>query len=313
MTHNDIIKSAVFGHIVGDALGVPVEFVSRDKLDQNPVECMLGNGSHRVPKGTWSDDSSMVLCTMASIIEKQKIDYDDMMERFLMWVRDGYMTPYGRAFGIGRATLMAINTYAGGTAALSCGCSRERDNGNGSLMRILPVVLYNVLMDPESSFEEKMERIHLTSSLTHAHSRSLIGCGIYFLVIGALIQTGTKESMRQALEAACEYYKDETELATYQRMLSPTFFDISRDEILSDGHIVSSLEAALWCVYHSNSYSETVLKAVNLGGDTDTIAAIAGALAGILYGFDEIPKEWVEDTVEMELVLKLCEKFAGVV
>ena len=186
MNNGEIITGAVLGHVIGDALGVPVEFYPRTKLENNPVDCMLSYGTHYMPKGTWSDDSSMMLCTLLSIIEKRNIDFEDIMTRFSLWARTGYMTPHGKPFGIGRTTLKSIAKFWRGENATNCGCLAERDNGNGSLMRILPISLVNSFSD--SGTDEKIQRVHKISSLTHAHERSCVACGIYNFILEEIVR-----------------------------------------------------------------------------------------------------------------------------
>ena len=141
----DVIKSGIFGVIVGDALGVPVEFTSRSERKADPVVNMREYGTHSQPKGTWSDDSSMALASLDSIIQNGEINYDDMMDRFRDWKINGNYTPHGKVFDVGITCSRAISQYGSGVNATECGCSGERDNGNGSLMRIMPVSLYDAL------------------------------------------------------------------------------------------------------------------------------------------------------------------------
>lgn len=137
------IKSAIFGHAVGDALGVPVEFVKREKLEKCPVTDMLEFGTHNQPKGTWSDDTSMTLCTLDSLTRQNAIIPEDIMLNFSKWLLEGKFTPFGCTFGVGRTTLKAIANYQKGKTYI---CSKEKDNGNGSLMRILLIPLYQHFM-----------------------------------------------------------------------------------------------------------------------------------------------------------------------
>lgn len=138
ITKGEVWVNGVFGAVVGDALGVPVEFKASETLAADPVVGMREFGSHNQPKGTWSDDSSMMLATLDSIRIKGKIDYKDIMDRFKAWAMDGAYTPFDKVFDIGIATSNAISRYVNGEEALKCGGTAEKDNGNGSLMRILP-------------------------------------------------------------------------------------------------------------------------------------------------------------------------------
>ncbi len=307
MKNISVVKSAIIGHAVADALGVPAEFLPREKLQKHPITDMLGFGSHDVPKGSWSDDTSMELCTLSSIASKGKIDLDDIMLAFTKWVEDGYMTPHGRVFDIGRTCLHAIMNYHHGKDVRHCGGQRKYDNGNGSLMRIIPVSLYNYLKNADR--EVAIDNIHAVSALTHAHDRSCIACGIYDFVVDALVKIQSKTAIKDALQKAYEFYGDSKELEHFKRLCLADFSLTDIDDIKSSGYVVDTLEAAIWCVLNTGNYKDCVLKAVNLGHDTDTVAAVAGGLAGILYGYDSIPKTWISDLVKHQQIEELCEKF----
>lgn len=280
----EIVKGAIFGLVVADALGVPVEFESRKKLQKNPVDKMLGYGSHNVTKGTWSDDTSMVLCTLNSIAQKGKIDLVDNVLEFSKWAENGYMTPHGEVFDIGITTLTSLRNYWKSKNVYTCGGKSDYDNGNGSLMRIIPVSLYNHFKN--LSKKESIRNVHEVSALTHAHERSLIACGIYDFIVSELIKSPEKSSVISALKKAEKYYSDYKEIKHYKRIFDEKFIDTDSSLIKSSGYVVDTLEAAIWCLLNTDSYKYCVLKAVNLGEDTDTVAAVAGGLAGILYGYD---------------------------
>lgn len=302
-----IVKGAIFGLAVADALGVPVEFESREKLRENPVDKMLGFGSHDVPKGTWSDDTSMALCTLNSIAQKGKIDLEDNILEFSKWAEDGYMTPHGEMFDIGRTTLTSLRNYWECKDVYTCGGKSEYDNGNGSLMRIIPVSLFNHLKN--LSQKESIQNVHEVSALTHAHERALIACGIYDFLVRELIKCPNKEFINSALKKAEKYYKDYNGIKHYKRIFDEKFIDTDISLINSSGYVVDTLEAAIWSLLNTDSYKECVLKAVNLGEDTDTIGAVAGGLAGILYGYNSIPKEWINTLVKNDMISNLCDEF----
>ena len=304
------LKGAIFGLAVADALGVPVEFESREKLRENPVDKMLGFGSHDVPKGTWSDDTSMTLCTLNSIAQKWKIDLEDNILEFSKWAEEGYMTPHGEMFDIGRTTLTSLRNYWNCKNVYNCGGKSEYDNGNGSLMRIIPVSLFNHLKN--LSQKESIQNIHEVSALTHAHERSLIACGIYDFIVQELIKGSEKSSVKIALKKAEKYYADYEEIKHYKKLFDEKFMDTDICLIKSSGYVVDTLEAAIWCLLNTDSYKECVLKAINLGDDTDTVGAVAGGLAGILYGYDSIPKEWINTLVKNDMISKMCDEFVKI-
>ena len=261
-----------------------------------------------MPKGTWSDDSSMMLITAASIVEKDKIDLTDIMDGFFRWAKSGYMTQNGKPFGIGRTTLRALGNYWRGLPAENCGRNFVRDNGNGSLMRILPVALWNAF-DGYTSRQGKNERVRSVSALTHSHPISCTACEIYAFIVERLINKKKEDSIRKILADASKIWGSNPESEVFQRIFDDNFLSLKDESIKSSGYVVDTLETSLWGFGTTDTYSECVLKAVNLGGDTDTIAAIAGALAGLKYEMDGIPKEWMDTIYHSEIAVQLCEKF----
>ncbi len=177
------IPAAIFGSAVGDALGVPVEFSSREARRRDPVIDMRGYGAHLQPAGTWSDDTSLALCLAESLTERG-LDYRDQASRFVAWLRNGLWTPHGEVFDIGNATRRAIHNLAAGRDPLAAGPAGEFDCGNGSLMRIAPLALYLAFADEDQRVEAAM----LGSRLTHGHPRCQLACAMFCEVIAGLVQ-----------------------------------------------------------------------------------------------------------------------------
>ena len=302
------IKSVMLGHAVGDALGVPVEFSSRAELEKNPVADMRGFGTYNVPAGSWSDDTSMSLATL-DVLCRKNWRWEYVMNNFSAWLSGGKYTPTGETFDVGRTCREAIMHYSNGRAsATGCGKTDEYSNGNGSLMRIHPFVLYaHVNRMP---FFEWLEFIKTASSLTHAHECSKLGCLIYAFVLIHLLGDPNKDSIALGLRRAECHLREFSEIKRYKRLWSSDFAKLPVSEIKSSGYVVDTLEAALWCVLTTDNYRDCVLKAVNLGGDTDTVAAIAGGLAGILYGYDSIQKEWLDTLKRREYIDNMCKAAA---
>ena len=312
MIQNDILNG-IFGACVGDILGVPVEFMSRKELARNPVIDLREYGTYNQPKGTWSDDTSMTLCTMDSLAIS--LDYDDMMQKFSLWLYQSEYTPHGETFDIGHATLKAIEKYSKGEAALNCGGDSEYDNGNGSLMRMLPIAFYIFnKYGVEIANDEAMSIIHCASSLTHSHPRSHIACGIYIHIANFLMnEKNLEKAIEKGIQQAFHYYQAlplyATELHHFNRLSDSHFPYLPIESINSSGYVVDTLEAAIWCLSNTKNYKECVLKAVNLGEDTDTVASIAGGLAGLYYGVGEIPNDWLQAIVKRDFIEGVCEKF----
>ncbi len=294
------VKDGIIGLLIGDALGVPVEFDSRELLEENPVTGMKGGGGYGKPAGTWSDDTSMTIATMDSIVNKKAIDYDNIMENFCKWYERETYWQIPR-FDIGITTRIALDNYLDGIPALECGLDGEHDNGNGSLMRILPLAYL-----PDIDYET----IENVSALTHAHERSKIACVLYVEIAKSMAENedlSIDEHIKQACDKIKEYYKDSEELEHFQRIFDDDLHDI--DSISSKGYVIFTFESVIYCLKNTDNYKDAVLKAVNLGEDTDTTAAICGGLAGIYYGYDEIPIDWINTVDQIDRVLSLCEKF----
>ena len=246
----------------------------------------------------------MSLETLASLANGI-IDYDEIMSNFFDWLNKAKYTPTGLVFDIGRATMKSLLAYMRGeNEAINCGQKSELDNGNGSLMRIYPVVLY--LANKDMPFGEKLEIIHNVSAMTHGHIRSKIACGIYAFVLWEFLNNQSIDAVKEGLEKAEQYYRNEEELKFFNRIFSKTFIITKREDIKSSGYVVDTLEAAIWSLLTTSSYKDCVLMAVNLGEDTDTVAAIAGGLAGALYGYDSIPVEWLDDLLKRDEIEELC-------
>ncbi len=302
-------KNAILSSIIGDALGVPVEFSTRQELALCAVKNMLGYGRYDLPEGTWSDDSSMILSTMESLIDGYNLE--NLAESFCQWLFDGKWTPYGYAFDSGITTFTALdNIRSGAKTVTNSGQDSEDDNGNGSLMRMIPVALYF----SKEEVDVFLERIHEVSSITHSHPRALIGCGIYSLLIRELLKSDNKkDALKNVIDIAVDYYSKKEifkeELGSYVRIISNELVDLPESEIYSSGYVVHTLEASIWSFMRCDSAKDVLLEAVNLGLDTDTTGTVAGGLAGLFYGLDSIPKEWMDKLAKKNEILEVTEKF----
>lgn len=283
----------LWGSVVGDALGVPVEFSTREQRDQDPVREVRGYGTYNQPPGTWSDDSSLMLCTLLSLSE-HTLDLRDIGQRFVRYLTESYATPYGSVFDVGMATANAIDRLRSGCPPEQAGGTTDRDNGNGSLMRILPIGLRFY----EETPERLIEIAHLVSRITHGHPRSQFACGYACLLIARLLVGDSAAVAYEKTNAqihrlyAAPQWRGE--LAQYGRLLSGRIAGEPRSAIQSSGYVLHTLEASVYLLLRSPSYSQAVLDAINLGGDTDTTACVVGGLTGILHGVEAIPASWLQ-------------------
>ena len=314
MNMKDCYLRGMMGLVVGDALGVPVEFLTRQQLANRPVDRMLEGGFHEQPAGTWSDDSSMGLATLASL--RNGYDLADIAEQFSRWQKEGEYTPWGEVFDMGNTCFRAIANFQKTGNPYSSGMKEEYDNGNGSLMRILPMCIYVLQkqMDEKITNEEAISMIHDVSAITHAHIRSRMACGFYYFCVKSIVEREGSliDRLQNGInDGFCFYQKDSEsllELKHFDRLKTlADFKNVAEDEIRSGGYVIDTIEAAMWCLVNSTSYKECVLKAVNLGDDTDTTGAVAGGLAGLFYGYHNIPKEWREIIVRRDWIEEMCD------
>ncbi len=315
------IRAALFGAVVGDALGVPFEFLSREQTRSRFTCAMTGYGTYNQPPGTWSDDSSMLLCT-AEVYAKG-FSLPLLADTFVRWMNQAHMTPHGQVFDCGITTSSALHRYHAGATVTTCGCTEEGCNGNGSLMRIAPVAIYHAL-SPETVL---CTAVSTVSAITHAHPRSRLGCVIFSLLLAHALRSflddpavSASDALHSALVAVHRRHHGilhtsafAAELPLYHRIFLPGFKELPADRIYSDGYVVHTLEAALWCVLRSTSFKDAVSLAVELGNDCDTTACVTGALAGLVFGAGSIPEEWVGALQSAQLVQSVIEDFIDVV
>ena len=302
-------KSGIIGLAIGDAMGVPLEFSIREQLMQNPTTEMEGYGSHNVPKGSWSDDTSMTLATIDAIIQEKSINYNVIATNFLEWMKNAKYTANGKVFDIGRTSLTAISKFESKQEiAEKCGGIKELDNGNGSIMRILPLVYYCYSKNMEE--KEIYEVVKNVSSITHGHEISIMGCFIYVMYgIELLNNKNLLDAYKIIKKIKYNTYFSKETINKYDRILKHNIKKYALNDIKSTGFVINTLETTLWVLLNTESYNQSIIGSINLGDDTDTIGACVGGLAGIYYGFENINKTWQKDLLKYEYIANLCNKF----
>ena len=305
--YNEKIKALLYGVAVGDALGVPVEFKSRMAVRHDPVTDMRGYGTYNLPSGTWSDDSSLTFCLAEALTEDFSLERT--AQYFVDWCYDNFWTPRGRVFDIGISTRIAIERLRDGVSPEMSGGIDIRSNGNGSLMRISPLVFH--IMDKPA--EQRLRITKDVSSITHGHWISVLSC-FYFLEFARLIleqqdkmyaYLSLQEEFPALLESMAPVH---TNIQMFDRLLKGRIDELPEQEISSSGFVLHTLEACIWCILTTDNFKDAVLKAVNLGDDTDTTGAVTGALAGLLYGYDNIPATWIDVLAKKEEIGNLAER-----
>lgn len=316
----DFVIGGLLGLAVGDAFGVPVEFLSKEEVSKIGLEDMAGCDTKDIPSrwgeiieaGAWSDDTSMTVAEVASLIEnKGKIDYEDIMIRFCRWWRFGDYTALGHAFGLGGCVSRALDKFVDGISPLKCGGTKVKDNGNGSLMRIFPFSAMCILNGYDDDITCKI--IGDASAITHAHEISKLSCFIYTLFLRECLKTGDPLRAYKRICFAGEngfrkfygkYFSREAvrELEGIR--------NIAPEEIPESGYVVDSLKVAIYSVLYTDNYEDAVKMAVGFGYDTDTNAAIAGSIAGALYGVESIPGRWLKVLKKKKYLREIASAFA---
>ena len=305
ITRADRIKGGIVGLLVGDALGVPYEFHAREAIppfDEIEFEPPAGfNRAHPgVPAGTWSDDGAQALCLLASLLERGKFDADDFAAKLVAWYREDYMA-VDEVFDVGVQTQRAILNLRKGFAPLEAGPRDEKNNGNGSLMRVLPLALWHRGTD-----EELVADAFAQSSVTHGHLRSQLCCALYCLWARNILNDDDENPWENAVKKLYDIFPEATpERMEFETRIFPPNADF---EIKGGGYVVESLRAAQWLCRKNETYEKTVKAAVALGDDTDTTACIAGGIAGLIHGFEAIPQRWVVNLRGKEIYEPLLEK-----
>jgi len=317
----NLVLDAILGLALGDALGADNEFHSRDEIKKHPILSMPS-------ESLYTDDTSMNLCLLDALIDRKTIDYRAIMDNFILWVGSGAFTPQGKAFGMGITTMNALRRYAASKNPLTSGSTDEFENGNGALMRILPLSFYlyehfdgDFLTSPEG-FNVATQVI----ALTHAHPRNITAVTLYLAIAEDLIRARLSKGapltflqFRKAIlkgsKRAIAFLEKNSLYRSQVPYFSKFLFNLKTKkmhlesfqeaEIRSSGYVVDTLEAAVWSCLTSPDFKTSVVKAANLGDDADTVAAVAGGLAGLAYSEKAFPQEWLKNMVDLATIKEL--------
>ena len=320
--YSKAVRNGILSFVLGDVMGTPVQFYQRRNLQEalkgEPISRFILKGKPRIPFGSWSDDSSMTLCTMKSIVEKSGIDLKNLVEYFIKWLFGNYMTPFDKTFDVGRTEITAFGRYKqkDGTVMdfdIPKGSTDMHSNGNGSLIRILPVSIYCYFK--KLSQKETFKTICDVSSLSHAHGISVLGCYIYTLMVFGILDGKSKDEIISDLkniyssDAIPESYKEY--LDEYKDIINGDIVNKNTEDIDSSGYIKSTLDTAIWGFYHSDTVEDCILKILEFAQDTDSNAAVGAGLSGLYYGLrghfaDEY---WTEKIIRRDMILALTDEF----
>lgn len=310
---NNLNKDILLGTAIGDALGLPVQFLEREVVAKNPITTMEGLDQFNVPAGTWSDNTSLSFCLAESLCNGY--DLNDIINKFTKWMYEDYWTPANETFDINYINYFAIVNLRNNGSPHVAGIDNKRGNSDGSLMRILPLVPYILNMEEEKKFRIIKE----ISSLTYRLPRSILACiALCEFAIQYINLQSVEEAYQTMQQTILQLLKRDMfieEGIPFERLTGLSyeeFKNIELKDIRSTEYVIDTLEASLWCVFNTTNYKDAVLKAVNLGDDANTVGAITGGLAGIIYGYDTIPSEWLEVLAKKDDIIELANKLDSI-
>ena len=296
MTISEInrFKGCLLGLACGDAVGTTVEFYPRGRF--KPLDDMVGGGKFQLKKGEWTDDTSMALCLAESLLQKNGCDAHDQMERYWKWGNEGYLSCKPHAFGVGKTVARALgvfhrtdNPYAGSTDPATA--------GNGSIMRLAPVVMYYY-----PNVDDVIQFAAQSSLTTHGAEECILSCQLLASILYNALAGKDKETVLLQ-----NYLTNVSLPQSIQKIADGNYRDKSIEQIRGTGYVVESLEAALWCFYTTENFKDAILQAANLGDDADTTAAICGQVAGAYYGVGAIPSSWLNELAMKEHISDAAE------
>jgi len=306
-THKNKIFGSLFGLVVGDALGTTLEFQPRD--NSYTLTEIKGGGILNLDAGDWTDDTSMTLCIVDSLIKEHKntkgknaFNLKTQIDNYIKWYQEGFLSTNDRCVDIGMTVRNGLEYYQR-TNTIKAGHNNIKASGNGSIMRLAPVPLYF-----KDNFKEAVIRSKESSETTHRSPLCIEGCA-YF---GAIINIALNQS---------DYTKDDILFSDKIKNLNfsqseiisivdgSAWRNLTYEELPNTGYVIDTLIAALWCFYYSENFEYGLIKAVNLAGDADTIGAVYGQIAGVFYGFDNIPKRWISILSKKEMLFSMFNDF----
>jgi ADP-ribosyl-[dinitrogen reductase] hydrolase len=306
-TRQERLEGGIWGCLIGDACGVPYEFHRREQIPPLPlIEFIPPPGFARAhlgtPPGTWSDDGAHALCLLASLLYQGRLDLEDLGRRLINWYEHGYMAVDGRVFDVGVQTGQALRALRQGIPAQQAGRADELGNGNGSLMRVLPLALWH-----QGSDAQLVADAHRQSLVTHGHPRAQVCCALYCLWARRTLEDATDPWSEAVRTLRGVYAHDERDI----KLVGELEFHVRPDDLASghqgSGYVVDCLRSARWAVAQG-SYEDVIKAAISLGRDTDTTACVAGGIAGVRDGVEGIPHRWRDALRDRELAEPLVKE-----
>lgn len=300
------VVAGILGLLLGDALGVPVEFCTQAELDADPVRGPRGGGAWGQPPGTWSDDGALTMAQVSAFLA-HGWEPARHLDAFLAWWQQGDYSARGEVFDIGTTTRRALAAHGEGRTAAEAGLDDPDFSSNGSLMRNLAAACWWAWRPAEEAIAGAMA----SSALTHPYIRPRLCCAWHALLARALLAGASiEEGLRQAADQLWPLVPA-AERERFRPLADGSFLAWPRPRLESRGEVLATLLAACWCLHRAPRFAEAVLAAVNLGGDTDTVGAVVGGLAGLRAGLAGLPDDWLAVLARRAWAEELARRFAA--
>ncbi|HEY9632840.1 MAG TPA: ADP-ribosylglycohydrolase family protein [Coleofasciculaceae cyanobacterium] len=294
-------RGSLLGLATGDAVGTTLEFNPPGSF--TPISDMVGGGPFKLKPGQWTDDTSMALCLAESLIEQKAFVPTDQLEKYVKWYREGHLSSTGECFDIGNTTCSALHQFEQTREPYS-DSTDPRSAGNGSIMRLAPVPLF-FAQNPKDAIDKSAE----SSRTTHGTTTAVDACRyLAALIVGAVNGVSRDKLLQERYSPIPGYWEENPLVEEIDEIAAGSFKHRQPPDIKGTGYVVKSLEAALWAFYHSHSFAEGCLLAVNLGDDADTTGAVYGQLAGAFYGEQGIPQSWRNKLAYRDLIESFAEQ-----
>lgn len=299
------MTGSLLGYMVGDAAGLPFDGRTREEMRKSPMKKgeLIGYKCHNVPPGTWSGTSGLMLATMKSVMDQQNsLDADDLMKKYTDWYDNGKYTAFGKQLICDPAVESAIHAYKEGTHAHLCGMNHDASDSCGALIRTLPLAFLN------GSEDKTYTQIISVAGITNPPDANVLCCCIYAAIIRQILmgEMSKKWAIEEGIKSVGNRYSLISLESAINSLQNPPHGSEVRE---TDGSVINTLQAALSSFLYTHSYEECVIYAVNLGGNTSEVAALAGGLAGARYRVQEIPKNWLNVLARKDRVNKLVLKY----
>ena len=305
----DKIRNSIFGFVIGDTMGVPIQYKKRDDLIKQPVTEMLGYGTYDISSGVYSGYTALLFATFDSIVQQKEIDVDDMAKRYCDYMTNGAYSATGVVLELDKSLQYSFLRFME-TKKYASNCGSVSESSNYALLRMLPVAIYTYCSKLKD--HEIIEIVGNVSGITNQNDISIMGCYLYIKYIHFLLNGKDKFACLNMIKLVdYSMFSDECKNA-YQRIFDNNFKNLSLNDIHTTKNIVDTLEASLWTILNTDTFAQSIIGSINLGDDTSGVGAITGSIAGFLYSYEDIPTRWITKLMKTDYIDEISTKFSRV-